>query len=214
MSCDLYVKRAVKEAQRNVAKANEKPLPNKTVTPLTAGYHPELDATLELDDAKANYFQGFIGVLRWMIELGRIDIMVSIAMLSRYLANPREGHLSEAKHVFAYLKALDRSSLIFDYQDMPVDESHFHSGDWSRYYPDAQEAIPLNAPGQLVSMSCFVVADHAGCHVTRRSHTGILIYVQNAPIIWYSKRQNTMESSMFGSEFIAMKIAVEQVEAI
>jgi hypothetical protein len=72
-----------------------------------------------------------IGVLRWMIKLGRIDIMVSIAMLSRYLANPREGHLGEAIHVFAYLKAHDRSSLGFDHQDMLVDESCFHSSDWS-----------------------------------------------------------------------------------
>jgi hypothetical protein len=112
MSWDLYVKHAVKEVQRNLAKANEKPLPNKTVTPLTAGYRPKLDATPELDDAKANYFQGLTGVLRWMIELGRIDIMVSIAMLSHYLANPREGHLSEAIYVFAYLKAHDRSSLV------------------------------------------------------------------------------------------------------
>jgi hypothetical protein len=45
MSCNLYVKRAVKEVQRNLAEANEKPLPNKTVTLLTAGYRPELDAT-------------------------------------------------------------------------------------------------------------------------------------------------------------------------
>jgi hypothetical protein len=38
MPHDLYVKRAVKEFQRTLAEANEKPLPNKTVTPLTAGY--------------------------------------------------------------------------------------------------------------------------------------------------------------------------------
>jgi hypothetical protein len=83
MSCDLYVKRAVKEVQQNSAKTDEKQLSNKTVTPLTAGYRPELDATPELDDAKANYFQGLIGVLRWMIELGHIDIM-----LSCYFAKP------------------------------------------------------------------------------------------------------------------------------
>jgi hypothetical protein len=133
------------------------------------------------------------------------------------LANPRECHPSEAIHVFAYLKAHDRSSLVFDRQDMPIDESRFHSGDWSNYYPDAQEAIPPNAPeprGQSVSMSCFIDADHVSCCVTRISHTGILIYVENAPIIWYSKRQNTVESSTFGSEFIAMKTAVEQVEAL
>jgi hypothetical protein len=63
-------------------------------------------------------------------------------------------------------------------------------------------------------MTCYVDADHAGCRVTRRSHTGILIFIQKAPIIWYSKRQNTVEASTFGSEFIAMKTAIEQVEAL
>ena len=40
----------------------------------------------------------------------------------------------------------------------------------------------------------------------------MLIYVNSAPILWYSKRQNTVESSTFGSEIIAMKIAVEMIE--
>jgi hypothetical protein len=84
-------------------------------------------------------------------------------------------------------------------------------------YPDAQEAIPpnaLEARGQSVTMSFFVDVDHAGCRVTRRSHTGIIIYVQGAPMIWYSERQNTVESSTFGSEFIAIKTAVKQIEAL
>jgi hypothetical protein len=63
-------------------------------------------------------------------------------------------------------------------------------------------------------MSCFVDADHAGCRVTRRSHTGIIIFVNRAPILWYSKRQNTVESSTFGSEFVAMRIAIEMIECL
>ena len=50
--------------------------------------------------------------------------------------------------------------------------------------------------------------------MTRRSHSGILIYVQNAPIIWFSKRQNTVESSSFGSEFVALRIAKDLVVAL
>ena len=56
--------------------------------------------------------------------------------------------------------------------------------------------------------------DHAGNTVTRRSQTGLLWFVNCAPIVWYSKRQNTVETSTFGSEFIAMKTAVEQIEAL
>ena len=65
-----------------------------------------------------------------------------------------------------------------------------------------------------MTMTCFVDADHAGCLETRRSHTGVMIFLQKAPIIWYSKRQNTVESSTFGSEFVAMKTAVELITSL
>ena len=61
--------------------------------------------------------------------------------------------------------------------------------------------------GKPVSITCFVDSNHAGNVVTRRSHTGILIFVQNAPMIWFSKKQNTVESSSFGSEFVALRTA-------
>ena len=48
----------------------------------------------------------------------------------------------------------------------------------------------------------------------RRSHTGILIYVNNAPIVWYSKRQNTVETSSFGSEYVALRICTEMLESL
>ena len=63
-------------------------------------------------------------------------------------------------------------------------------------------------------MTCYVDASHAGCRVTRRSHTGIFIFINRAPIVWFSKRQNTVESSTFGSEFVALRIAVDLIEAL
>ena len=66
--------------------------------------------------------------------------------------------------------------------------------------------------GNSVSTHCFVDANHAGNKVTIRSQTGILIFVNKAPIISFSKRQNTVETSTFGSEFTALKNAVELVE--
>jgi len=60
-------------------------------------------------------------------------------------------------------------------------------------------------------MIVFVDADHAGDTVTRRSRTGILIYVNRAPVMWTSKKQSSIETSTFGSEFCALKMAVEQV---
>ena len=60
----------------------------------------------------------------------------------------------------------------------------------------------------------FVDPDNAGCLLTRRSRTGILIYVNKAPVLWCSKRQNSVETSTFGSEFMALKTAVELSEGI
>ncbi len=60
----------------------------------------------------------------------------------------------------------------------------------------------------------FVDADHAGNKVTRWSHTGILLYLNCAPIIWFSKVQSTVKTSTFGSEFVAMRICTEMIEAL
>ena len=81
---------------------------------------------------------------------------------------------------------------------------------WKEFYGDLEEEIPPFAPeplGRAVDIFCWVDANHAGNLLTRRSHTGILILVQNAPIIWYSKKQNTVELSSFGSKFVAMRTA-------
>ena len=63
-------------------------------------------------------------------------------------------------------------------------------------------------------MNCFVDSDHAGERTTRRSQSGILIYCNSAPIIWFSKRQNTVESSTFGSEFVALRIATDLIVSL
>jgi hypothetical protein len=60
----------------------------------------------------------------------------------------------------------------------------------------------------------YVDADHAGDQVTCRSRTGYIIYLNTAPVDWYSKKQNTMESSTFGSEFITMKTDVDKLKGL
>lgn len=216
MSSETYVKRAIADVEIELKKIGSI-LPTKVKSPLSSGYRPELDITPELNSERQNYYQGLIGVLRWICELGRIDILNPISLLSRYLASAREGHLDQVFHVFAYLKAHDRSTMVFDDTYPVYNNARFLQFDWSEHYPDAAEAIPDNIPGERgkpVVMSCFVDADHAGCRETRRSHTGILIYVNRAPIQWFSKRQNTVEASTYGSEMLAMRIAIEMIEGL
>ena len=138
-------------------------------------------------------------------------------LLSSYMTQPRQGHMEQVLHIFAYLKCHLQSNLVFDTNQIKWDEEKFKSYDWTSFYHDAKEAIPPNAPearGQAVQINIFCDSDHASNKVTRRSHTGILIYLNDTPIIWYSKAQNTVETSTFGSEFIAMQICVEMIEAL
>jgi hypothetical protein len=107
--------------------------------------------------------------------------------------------------------------LVFDDSEPKTSTDSFNLCDWSSKNPEVAEKIPHDAPetlGHSVVTTCYVDADHAGCRATRRSHTGILIYVNCAPIIWYSKWQNTVESSTFGSKFIALKISVELIKIL
>jgi len=48
----------------------------------------------------------------------------------------------------------------------------------------------------------------------RRSHTGILLYVNSAPITWMSKRQSLVQTSTHGAELIATRMAVELIESL
>jgi hypothetical protein len=149
-------------------------------------------------------------MLRWAVELGRIDIYTEVALLSQQLALPRIGHLEVVYHIFTYLQKHDKSSIIFDPTDpLPLTPTAAKP-DWSSFYTDSEEELPPRMPeplGNPVNMYTFVDANHAGNVVTRRSHTGILMFVQNSPILFLSRRQNTVETSTFGSEFVAIRTA-------
>ena len=51
-----------------------------------------------------NRYQQLIGVMRWSIELGRIDILTEVSCLSQHFFPPREGHLDAVHFIFRYLQ--------------------------------------------------------------------------------------------------------------
>ena len=110
-----------------------------------------------------------------------------------------------------------KRKLCFGPQHPEINERLFAAHDWYDFYRDYKEAIPVEAPTprrNVVSTHCLVDADHSGDMATRRSHTGVLLFVNKAPIKWYIKKQNNVEKSMFSSGFIALNTATELVEAL
>jgi hypothetical protein len=80
--------------------------------------------------------------------------------------------------------------------------------DWKSMYGDVKEMILSEDPvprGKEVDLRLFVDSDHADENFTRHSRTVFVIYLNMAPIVCLSKHQPTVESSVFGVEFVAMK---------
>jgi hypothetical protein len=94
----------------------------------------------------------------------------------------------------------------------------FPQYNWTKFYGDIEEAIPVGMPeplGKDVDTHMMCDSDHAGDKRTRCSCTGILVFCNMALIFdWVSKKQATIETSVFGAEFIAMKHRIEKLQGL
>ena len=120
--------------------------------------------------------------------------------------------------MFAFVKQKHNAVMVFDPTEPEIDLTKFPNEDWTATaYGPCNEELPSNAPksrGIGFSMRAFVDSDHAGDSVTRRSRTGFIIFLNSAPIHWHSKKQTSIETSSFGSEFVAMKQCCEYIRGL
>ena len=194
-------------------------LPNSMDHLIMRDYRPKDDTTAELVPEDAAYYQSLIGVLQWIVELGRVNITTEVSIMSSYMALSRFGHLQQLFNIFAYLKKHHNAEMIFDPSDPAIDMSKFLREKWqhSVYATDdceLKEALPSDMPearGEGMTMQLYVDNDHAGDVKNRKLRTGFLVYLQSALIYWSSKKQTSVEMSSFGSEFMAIKTATEYV---
>jgi hypothetical protein len=222
MDSKQYVRSAIETVQNLLAEDGRELKTSKktggTHGALPTNYQPELDSTPECDEEHASRYRQIIGILRWAIELGRFDILLEVSLLSQYQANPRVGHLEALYLVVSYLHNNQCKRILFDPNLPYIAPDTFRcDDDWVEFYGDVKEEDPPSMPeplGASVTIGCFVDADHAGNKVTRRSHTGVIMFLNKAPIQVFSKRQNTCESSTYGSELVAMRIARDMISAM
>ena len=211
-----YINAAVQTIRDSIKEKKWK-LPKRAKTPMLASYYPELDTSPELDSSDVKLFQEIIRMLRWAVELGLVDIVVEVSLLSPYQAASREGHLEQTLQIVSYMESRPKLTLYMDPNYPPIDYGSFKStaGDFHKYYRGAKEELPARMPrprGSSVVTTAFVDASHASNKKTRRSHSGFILFVNRAPVKWFSKRQQTMETSAFSSEFIAMRHCIEEIE--
>ena len=90
----------MKDCHTELDDADEYFMPKKADVPMKNNYRPAVDTSDELNSFYAAYYQSLIGVLHWMVELGRVDIVCEVSMMSSCLALPWEGHPQALFHIY------------------------------------------------------------------------------------------------------------------
>ena len=167
-----YVKTILKNQEECLKKKCLKLL-GKAVTPISSHYAPELDATKELDHDGITMYQELIGKLCWAIEIGIVDILHKVSVLSAYQVSPRERHSEQILHIFAFLKRNPKLTFYFD-PSMPCLYPDMFTGssveEFKEQYCDTKEEILKDMPtprGRFVMITAFVDASHAPDKRTR-----------------------------------------------
>jgi hypothetical protein len=106
-----------------VGKNAEQPIVN--CEELSTGNGCDASAGPEL----AGQYQQLIGILRWAVELGRVDILLDVSLMSSHLCQPRMGHLEAVYNIFAYLDKHVEATMAFDDRQPNIVEDAFtHTG--------------------------------------------------------------------------------------
>ncbi|MEL7196229.1 MAG: reverse transcriptase domain-containing protein [Bacteroidota bacterium] len=206
-----YVEKMIESFTRTFGKAPEQ----NVTSPLAKNDHPELDTSELLEGDDIVRYQSCIGALQWLISIGRFDIAVAVMTLSSFRAAPRQGHLDRIKRIYGYIAKMRYACIRVrtaepDYSALPVQEH-----DWARsVYGDVCEILPKDAPkplGKRVTSTHYVDANLMHCMLTGKSVTAVLHILNQMPIDWHTKKQATVETATYGSEFVAARTCVEQI---
>ena len=190
--------------------------PSRTNNPMVTEDHPENDDSELLTEREHRLYQRLVGILQWLVTLGRFDITYAVASLSRFNSAPRIGHLERAYRVFGYLQTFPNKSVEVNAKaliNLPEMEKGLAER-MKKVYPDAEEDVSINDPeplGLALALTVYADSDHAHDHVTRRSISGILVFIASTPIMAKSSRQAAVESSTYSAEFYAARTATEVI---
>ena len=115
MSSENYINAALKNVE-TLLQGTMWRLGSTARTPMTQDFVPKLDGSPELDDGDVLRYRELIGILRWAVKIGRVDILHEVSLLSQYQAAPRQGHMEHLLHIFTYLQKKEKLSIYFDPQ--------------------------------------------------------------------------------------------------
>ena len=210
--CTTYCKEAVSRIERDIGTISSK----KTPYPV-GDCCPELDNSALLNKKDHRFYQQLIGMGIWLTVVGRPDICYAILSLSRFSSCPRCTHLDMLIRVFGYLKYFPNKRIAID--STPINMSKLPKvdklqPDFLNEYNDAKEDIGNGHPpprGRELQVTVMCDSDHAHDQKTRRSITGIIVFIGSTPVLWLSKRQGAIATSTYAAEFMALRHGAEEI---
>jgi hypothetical protein len=187
----------------------------KFTSPLEKGNHPETNDSKFLDSMGMQQYQSLIGAMQWAVSIGRLDITTAIMTLSSFRAMPQRGHLDCVKRVYGYLSKMKEGIIHVHTDKLDYSGLAEQDLDWTAsVYGNVSKILPTDAPtllGKYVTLTHYFDANLFHGMLTGRSITGLLHLLNKTPNDWYSKKQATVETATYGSEFIATRTCVDQV---
>jgi hypothetical protein len=190
--------------------------PKEFATPMIEKDHPEIDTSDLLDALGIKQYQSLIGALQWLVTLGRFDIHLGVATMSSYRCAPRQGHLERLQRMYGYLRRNPSGATRFRVK-IPNHEALATpvQYDWtSSVYGNVTEELPPDQPiprGKLMRTTTYQDANLYHDLVTGRAMSGIIHFVNQTPVISFCKKQKTVETATYGSEFMVARQAAQQI---
>jgi hypothetical protein len=171
-------------AKFNMDRCKPTPTPIPVGVQLSVRDSPSTDA--ERRTMAAIPYKQLVGHLNYLANNTRPDISGVVSDLGRHMANPGMAHWKLAKRLLRYIAGTKDLGITF-------------SGS------KGEDTIRL-------VLTAYIDADFAEDRDTRRSHTGLAVFLGPALITWKGrKRQTCVSTSSTQSEYVALYLAVQEV---
>ena len=202
--------------------AGEKFLARKN-TPMSPTLHPEkLEGEEDelICETRRRRYQSWMGVLTWIVIVGRYDVAYAVNTLGQFNSCPRVGHERAVQHLFGYLKKVPNIPLYINTARITGLPDAYEGSDeklMKERYPYAEEDMSERQPvgvGVDCGLTVFADASHADDLAQRRSVTGVIMFYGAMPILWVTKRQKVIAGSTYEAEFLALRAAIDEVRGI
>jgi Reverse transcriptase (RNA-dependent DNA polymerase) len=140
----------------------------------------KLSKNSESQPVESHKYRSIVGSLRYLLHT-RPDLALSVGIVSRFMESPKEEHMAAVKQILRYLKG--STGVGFTYRKSPVRNVNFVG------YSDS---------------------DLAGDVDDRKSTTGVIFFLGDNPISWFSRKQKVVALSSCEAEYIAASAAACQ----